>query len=108
MIPEFETLQYSVHEENTEHGMESTRSPGLARGMSLAQELCSESKTSGYCGLVIWTMAKQLNGLTHTLGILLMPDCASNKTCQGHIKKMKRELNSTIRQPEAPVLPSVP
>lgn len=43
MISEFETLQQLVLEESMEHGAESPRSPGLARGIPLAQELCSES-----------------------------------------------------------------
>lgn len=109
MIPKFETLQYLVHAENTEHGMESPGSPGLARGNSLAQELCSEAKTSGYCGPIIRTTAKQLNGLTHILGIPLTPDYASDKMCQDHIKEKKRELNPTESGSlAAPVLPSMP
>lgn len=43
MISEFETLQQLVLEESVEHRAESPRSPGLARGDPLAQELCSES-----------------------------------------------------------------
>lgn len=43
MISEFETLQQLVLKESIEHGPENPRSPGLARGDPLAQELCSES-----------------------------------------------------------------
>ncbi|XP_031208780.1 kinesin-like protein KIF18B [Mastomys coucha] len=93
MISEFETLQHLVLEESIEHGAESPRSRSLARGDPLAQELCSESKSSGYCGPVTRTMAKQLNGLTHTLGIPLVPDCASDKTFQKPTKEKKRKLN---------------
>lgn len=43
MISEFETLQQLVLEESNEHGAENPRSPGLATGDPIAQELCSES-----------------------------------------------------------------
>ncbi|XP_051014763.1 kinesin-like protein KIF18B [Acomys russatus] len=108
MISEFETLQQLVHEENSGDGAERPRAPGLARGDLLAQELCSESKLSGYCGPVTRTMAKQLNGLTNTLGILLAPDCASDKMVQKPIeekrKKKKRKLNPT--EPGSPAAPN--
>ncbi|GAB1296917.1 Kinesin-like protein KIF18B [Apodemus speciosus] len=93
MISEFESLQQLVLEESTEQGPESPGSPGLARGDPMAQELCSESTSSGYCGPVTRTMAKQLNGLTHTLGIPLAPDCPSEKTFQKPTKEKKRKLN---------------
>lgn len=181
MISEFETLQQLVLEESVEHRAESPRSPGLARGDPLAQELCSESsechllvqplrpacsqgvdwahmlayavvggwslrqamvsmhkqakenrgvealcasavcslfytpsfssqhfpslcpESPGYCGPVTRTMAKQLNGLTHTLGILLAPDCTSDKTFQKPTKEKKRKLT-----PEEPGSLAVP
>ncbi|XP_034362052.1 kinesin-like protein KIF18B isoform X1 [Arvicanthis niloticus] len=93
MISEFETVQQLVLKESIEHVAENPRSPGLARGDPLAQELCSESKSSGYCGPVTRTMAKQLNGLTHTLGIPLAPDCTSDKTFQKPAKEKKRKLS---------------
>lgn len=105
MISEFETLQQLVLEESMEHGAESPRSPGLARGNPLAQELCSESKSSRYCGPVTRTMAKQLNGLTHTLGIPLAPDCTSDKTSQKPTKEKKRKLN--LEEPGSLPAPSV-
>lgn len=43
MTSEFETLQQLVLKETIEHVAENPRSPGLARGDPLAQELCSES-----------------------------------------------------------------
>lgn len=92
MISEFETLQQLVLEESVDHRAESPRSPALARGDPLAQALCSESKSSGYCGPVTRTMAKQLNGLTHTLGTPLAPDCTSDKTFQKPTKEKKRKL----------------
>lgn len=106
MISEFETLQQLVYEESTEHVVEHPRSPGLSTGEPLAQELCSDSKSSGYCGPVTRTMAKQLNGLTHTLGIPLAPDCASDKMDQKPIekKKKKRKLNPT--EPGSPAAPN--
>ncbi|XP_021068427.1 kinesin-like protein KIF18B [Mus pahari] len=92
MISEFETLQQLVLKESVEHRAESPRSPGLARGDPLAQALCSGSTSPGYCGPVTRTMAKQLNGLTHTLGIPLAPDCTSDKTFQRPTKEKKRKL----------------
>nr|XP_031324463.1 kinesin-like protein KIF18B [Camelus dromedarius] len=74
MITEFETLQQLVQEENTEPGGEASREPGPARGPPLAQELCSESKPLGYSGPVTRTMARQMSGLIHALGVLPGPD----------------------------------
>uniref|UniRef100_A0A8C6RU80 Kinesin-like protein n=1 Tax=Nannospalax galili TaxID=1026970 RepID=A0A8C6RU80_NANGA len=102
MITEFETLQQLVHDEKTELWAESSRTPYLARGRPLAQELCSES--SEYCGPVTRTMAKQLNGLIHTLGIPLRPDCIPDEAPKKPIeKKKKRRLSSTeLDGPPAP------
>ncbi|XP_041491902.1 kinesin-like protein KIF18B [Microtus oregoni] len=106
MISEFETLQQLVHQENTELGTQSPRTSGQARGSPLAQELYLESKSSGYCGPVTRTMAKQMNGLTHTLGIPLGPDRTSDKTFQkpAEEKKKKRKLNP--REPGSPPDPN--
>uniref|UniRef100_A0A8C2LPA7 Kinesin-like protein n=1 Tax=Cricetulus griseus TaxID=10029 RepID=A0A8C2LPA7_CRIGR len=106
MISELETLQQLVHEENTELGTQSPRTPGRAKGDPLDQELYLESKSSGYCGPVTRTMAKQLNGLTHTLGIPLGPDCTSDKTFQKPSKeKKKRKLNPA--EPSSPPAPNL-
>ncbi|ERE68379.1 kinesin-like protein KIF18B-like protein [Cricetulus griseus] len=106
MISELETLQQLVHEENTELGTQSPRTPGRAKGDPLDQELYLESKSSGYCGPVTRTMAKQLNGLTHTLGIPLGPDCTSDKTFQKPAKeKKKRKLNPA--EPSSPPAPNL-
>nr|XP_048301799.1 kinesin-like protein KIF18B [Myodes glareolus] len=106
MISEFESVQQLVHKENTELGTQSPRIPGQARGSPLAQDLYLESKSSGYCGPVTRTMAKQLNGLTHTLGIPLGPDRTSDKTFQkpAEEKKKKRKLNP--REPGSPPDPN--
>ncbi|CAH6776216.1 kinesin-like protein KIF18B [Phodopus roborovskii] len=103
MISEFETLQHLVHEENTGLGTQSPSTPGGTSGDPLAQELYLESR---YCGPVTRTMAKQLNGLTHTLGIPLGPDCISDKTFQkpAKEKKKKRKLNPT--EPGSPPAPN--
>jgi hypothetical protein len=80
-----------VHEESNKHRTETPTSPGLARGNPLAQELCSESKSSEYCDPM--TMTKQLNGLKYTLQIPLAPDHSSYKTSQKPSKKKTRKLN---------------
>lgn len=105
MISEFETLQQLVHEENTELGAQSPRAPGRARGHPLAQE-CSESKPSGYCGPVTRTMAKQLNGLTHTLGVPLGPDCTSDKMSQKPAEERKKKRKLSPTEPGSPPAPT--
>uniref|UniRef100_A0A8C9PTD7 Kinesin-like protein n=1 Tax=Spermophilus dauricus TaxID=99837 RepID=A0A8C9PTD7_SPEDA len=52
MITEFETMQQLVQEEKSEPGDKISRTPGRAGRASLTQELCSASKSPGYCGPV--------------------------------------------------------
>ncbi|XP_057571752.1 kinesin-like protein KIF18B isoform X2 [Hippopotamus amphibius kiboko] len=103
MIAEFETLQQLVQEENTEPGGEASREPGATREAPLAQELRSESKSPGYSGPVTRTMARQLNGLIHTLGVPARPDRtparASRRTPE---KKRRRPSPSEPDNPPAP------
>ncbi|XP_029066589.1 kinesin-like protein KIF18B isoform X3 [Monodon monoceros] len=90
MIAEFEMLQQLVQEENTEPGAEATGEPDPARGSPLAQELRSESKSPGYSGPVTRTMAKQLNGLIHALGVPPGPDRTSAQASQRPTEKKRR------------------
>ncbi|XP_033703043.1 kinesin-like protein KIF18B isoform X2 [Tursiops truncatus] len=90
MIAEFEMLQQLVQEENTEPGAEATAEPDPARGPPLAQELRSESKSPGYSGPVTRTMAKQLNGLIHALGVPPGPDRTSAQASQRPTEKKRR------------------
>nr|XP_012299438.2 LOW QUALITY PROTEIN: kinesin-like protein KIF18B [Aotus nancymaae] len=90
MITEFETLQQLVQEENIEPGAETSRTSGLAGGSPLAQELCSESKPLGYTGPVTRTMARQLSGPLHTLGIPPGPNCSPAQGSRWPMEKKRR------------------
>ncbi|XP_007180235.1 kinesin-like protein KIF18B isoform X1 [Balaenoptera acutorostrata] len=90
MIAEFEMLQQLVQEENTEPGAEATGEPGPARGSPLAQELRSESKSPGYSGPVTRTMARQLSGLIHALGVPPRPDRTSAQASRRPTGKKRR------------------
>ncbi|XP_037348387.1 kinesin-like protein KIF18B [Talpa occidentalis] len=90
MIAEFETLQQLVQSEKAEPGVEASRMPSPARGALPAQELCSESKSAGYSGPVTRTMARQLNGRMHTLGILPEPDRTPAQTSPRPMEKKRR------------------
>ncbi|XP_065753323.1 kinesin-like protein KIF18B [Phocoena phocoena] len=99
MIAEFEMLQQLVQEENTEPGAEATGEPDPAKGSPLAQELRSEStpqhsplcpESPGYSGPVTRTMAKQLNGLIHALGVPPGPDRTSAQASQRPTEKKRR------------------
>ncbi|XP_012968704.1 kinesin-like protein KIF18B [Mesocricetus auratus] len=107
MTSELETLQQLVHEENPELETQSPGTAGRARGDPLAQEPYLESKSSGYCGPVTRTMAKQLNGLTHTLGIPLGPDCTSDKAFQKPTKEKKKKRKLNPAEPSSPAAPNL-
>nr|XP_004655791.2 kinesin-like protein KIF18B [Jaculus jaculus] len=101
MTAEFETLQRLVLEEKPEPGAEISR---MSKGPPLPQELCSESKSPRYQGPVTRTMAKQLSGLMHTVGIPPEPDCTKAETGQKPTeKKKRRRLNPT--EPDNPPAP---
>ena len=69
MISEFETLQQLVLEESID-GPENPRSPGLARGDPLTQELCSESSE---CHLLVHPLRPSCSqGVTWDLTCWLM------------------------------------
>uniref|UniRef100_G1QZ57 Kinesin-like protein n=1 Tax=Nomascus leucogenys TaxID=61853 RepID=G1QZ57_NOMLE len=112
MITEFETLQQLVQEEKIEPGAEASRTSGLARGAPLAQELCSESnpvqsplcpEPPGYTGPVTRTMARQLSGPLHTLGIPPGPNCTPAQGSRWPMEK-KRRRPSTL-EPDSPMAP---
>nr|XP_012642248.1 kinesin-like protein KIF18B isoform X2 [Microcebus murinus] len=104
MIAEFETLQQLVQEEKNEPGAEASRTPGLARGTSLAQELCSESKSPAYSGPVTRTMARRLSGPMHTLGIPPGPECSPTQASRWPMEKKKRRRPSPS-EPDSPPAP---
>ncbi|KAM5213087.1 kinesin-like protein KIF18B isoform 2-T2 [Hipposideros larvatus] len=106
MIAEFETLQQLVQEEKTGPGTETSGTPGPAKGAPLAQELCSESKAPGYSGPVTRTMAKQLSGFMHILGVPSGPDCTPAPTSPQPMEKRRRKRPSPSEQdgPPAPKL----
>ncbi|XP_059937298.1 kinesin-like protein KIF18B isoform X2 [Mesoplodon densirostris] len=103
MIAEFEMLQQLVQEENTEPGAEATGEPDPARGSPLAQELRSESKSLGYSGPVTRTMARQLSGLIHTLGVPPRPDRTSAQASQRPTEKKRRRPSPL--EPDSPPAP---
>ncbi|XP_014644581.1 PREDICTED: kinesin-like protein KIF18B [Ceratotherium simum simum] len=102
MIAEFEALQQLVQEEKTEPRTEASGTPGPARGAPPAQELCSESKPPGYSGPVTRTMARQLSGLMHTLGVPPGPDCTPAKASWRTTEKRRRPSPSEPDSPPAP------
>uniref|UniRef100_A0A8C8ZMI8 Kinesin-like protein n=1 Tax=Prolemur simus TaxID=1328070 RepID=A0A8C8ZMI8_PROSS len=118
IITEFETLQQLVQEEKTEPGAEASRTPGLARGTPLAQELCSESseshpvlllpsprpKSPAYSGPVTRTMARRLSGPVHTLGIPPGPQCSPAQASQWLMEK-KRRRRPSPSEPDSPLTP---
>ncbi|KAM5273383.1 kinesin-like protein KIF18B [Ctenodactylus gundi] len=104
IVTEFETLQQLVQEGNAKPGAETSKTPGLARAAPAAQELHSESKTPGYCGPVTRTMARQLSGLMHTLGIPPEPDYTPSQDSQQPTKKKRRRKTSPT-EPDSPMPP---
>ncbi|XP_006833777.1 PREDICTED: kinesin-like protein KIF18B [Chrysochloris asiatica] len=112
MIAEFEALQQLVQEEDTESGVEASRTPGLAKGAPLTQERCSEllqhvaslcPESPGYSGPVTRTMAKQLSGLMPTLGIPARPDYTPTQASQLPPKKKRRRRLSPLEPDSSPV-----
>uniref|UniRef100_A0A9L0S6Y3 Kinesin family member 18B n=1 Tax=Equus caballus TaxID=9796 RepID=A0A9L0S6Y3_HORSE len=103
VIAEFEALQQLVQEEKTEPGPEASETPGPARGPPPAQELCSESKSPGYSGPVTRTMARQLSGLMHTLGVPPGPHRTPAQASQWPREK-KRKRPSPL-EPDSPPAP---
>nr|XP_058904818.1 kinesin-like protein KIF18B [Kogia breviceps] len=103
MIAEFEMLQQLVQEENTEPGAEATGEPDPARGSPLAQELRSESKSPGYSGPVTRTMARQLSGLIHALGVPPRPDRTSAQASRRPTEKKRRRPSPL--EPDSPPAP---
>lgn len=105
MIAEFETLQQLVREENAEPGGEVSGEPGPARKAPLAQELRSESKSAGYSGPVTRTMARQLSGLAHTLGVPPGPDCTPPQASREATEKKRRRPSPS--EPDSPPAPKL-
>ncbi|OWK15147.1 KIF18B [Cervus elaphus hippelaphus] len=105
MIAEFETLQQLVREENAEPGGEASGEPGPARKAPLAQELRSESKSAGYSGPVTRTMARQLSGLAHTLGVPPGPDCTPPRASREATEKKRRRPSPS--EPDSPPAPKL-
>ncbi|XP_046532138.1 kinesin-like protein KIF18B [Equus quagga] len=103
VIAEFEALQQLVQEEKAEPGPEASETPGPARGPPPAQELCSESKSPGYSGPVTRTMARQLSGLMHTLGVPPGPHRTPAQASQWPREK-KRKRPSPL-EPDSPPAP---
>ncbi|XP_075418087.1 kinesin-like protein KIF18B [Tenrec ecaudatus] len=99
MVAEFEALQQLVREETTEVAVEASGTPGLA-----TLELCSESRSPGYCGPVTRTMAKQLSGLVPPLGVPPEPDCTPAQPCQLPSRKRRRRKPSPSEPDNLPVL----
>ncbi|XP_008589545.1 PREDICTED: kinesin-like protein KIF18B [Galeopterus variegatus] len=109
MIAEFETLQQLVHEEKAEP--EASRMPGLTEGTLLAQELCSEllphppslcPESPGYSGPMTRTMARQLSGPMHTLGIPPGPDCIPAQAPRQPMEKKRRRRTSPSESDSPP------
>ncbi|XP_077603890.1 kinesin-like protein KIF18B isoform X1 [Crocuta crocuta] len=100
MITEFETLQRLVQEEKAEPGAKASGPPGPAREAPL--ELCSESGSPGYSGPVTRTMARQLSGLMHTLGVLPGPD---RTPAQRPTEKKRRRRRPSPSKPDNPPAP---
>ncbi|XP_004684132.1 PREDICTED: kinesin-like protein KIF18B [Condylura cristata] len=103
MTVEFETLQQLVQAEKTEPGTEASRMPLPAKGALLAQERCSASspdlpsslpslcpESPGYSGPVTRTMARQLNGRMHTLGLFPESDRTPARTSPRPTEKKRR------------------
>ncbi|XP_070335746.1 kinesin-like protein KIF18B isoform X2 [Odocoileus virginianus] len=105
MIAEFETLQQLVREENAEPGGEVSGEPGPARKAPLAQELRSESKSAGYSGPVTRTMARQLSGLAHTLGVPPGPGCTPPQASREATEKKRRRPSPS--EPDSPPAPKL-
>ncbi|ELV10097.1 Kinesin-like protein KIF18B [Tupaia chinensis] len=108
MITEFETLQRLVQEEKAEPEAEpeaeTSRTSRLTQGGLLAQELCSKSKSPGYSGPVTRTMARQLSGLMHTLGIPPGPDRTPARASRRPTEKKRRRTPSPS-EPDSPLAP---
>uniref|UniRef100_A0A673TQU4 Kinesin-like protein n=1 Tax=Suricata suricatta TaxID=37032 RepID=A0A673TQU4_SURSU len=102
MITEFETLQRLVQEEKAEPAAEASGTPGPARGARL--ELCLESASPGYSGPVTRTMAKQLSGFMHTLGVLPGPDRTPAQVSRRPTEK-KRRRKPSPSEPDSPPAP---
>lgn len=51
-------------------------------------------------------MAKQLNGLTHTLGVPLGPDCTSDKMSQKPAEERKKKRKLSPTEPGSPPAPT--
>ncbi|XP_011375424.1 kinesin-like protein KIF18B [Pteropus vampyrus] len=104
MIAEFETLQRLVQEENAGPATEASGAPGLAKSAPLAQELCPESKSPGYSGPVTRTMARQLSGLMHIVGVPHEPDHTPAQTSPRPVEKKRRRRLSPSEQDGPPAV----
>ncbi|XP_027948514.1 kinesin-like protein KIF18B isoform X1 [Eumetopias jubatus] len=102
MIAEFETLQQLVQEGKAEPGAKASGAPGPAREAPL--EPCSESDSPGYSGPVTRTVARQLSGLMHTLGVLPGPDRTPAQASRRPTGK-KRRRRPSPSQPDSPPAP---
>ncbi|XP_060059318.1 kinesin-like protein KIF18B isoform X3 [Erinaceus europaeus] len=88
MTAEFEMLKHLVQEEQTEPGAKGSGAPDPAKWAPPAQELHSQSRSPGYSGPVTRTMAKQLSGLLHTLGV--PAECDTSPAQESHQPKRKK------------------
>ncbi|XP_027482265.2 kinesin-like protein KIF18B isoform X3 [Zalophus californianus] len=102
MIAEFETLQQLVQEGKAEPGAKASGAPGPAR--EAPREPCSESDSPGYSGPVTRTVARQLSGLMHTLGVLPGPDRTPAQASRRPTGK-KRRRRPSPSQPDSPPAP---
>lgn len=101
MITEFETLQQLVQEEKAKPGAKASGTPGPAKGVPL--EPCSESDSPGYSGPVTRTMARQLGGLMHTLGVLPGSDCTPAR----RPTERRRRRKPSPSEPDGPPAPKL-
>ncbi|CAK7290646.1 Kinesin-like protein KIF18B [Vulpes lagopus] len=104
MITEFETLQQLVQEEKAEPGAKASGTPGPVKGVPL--EPCSESDSPGYSGPVTRTMARQLGGLMHTLGVLPRSDCTPAQVSRRPTERRRRRKPSPS-EPDGPPAPKL-
>ncbi|XP_073745256.1 kinesin-like protein KIF18B isoform X3 [Callorhinus ursinus] len=100
MIAEFETLQQLVQEGKAEPGAKASGAPGPAREAPL--EPCSESDSPGYSGPVTRTVARQLSGLMHTLGVLPGPDRTPAQASRRPTGKKRRRRPSPSQPDSSP------
>ncbi|XP_012933053.1 kinesin-like protein KIF18B isoform X2 [Heterocephalus glaber] len=102
LTEELEMLQQLVQEAGADSGAESCGMLGLAGAAPLAQELSSESWSSGYRGPVTRTMARRQSSLTHTLGFPSGPDDTPALVSRQPTEKRRRR---SPTEPDSPLVP---